>query len=180
MILYQIQGSQIIGGPYAVTSAEVRRITSTGNPEALPLSHLAGLGLLPEVRDTLGPGQGYGAPELLPDLSGVRLPAVALPPPGPPPVPQSVTRRQLYRGLMQVGWLGTTKDQIEGAVNGLLAQMPEPPREVARVEFFTSRDFLRSNPLLLGALMSPPLSKTVAEIDDFFRLCGSFDPEAQS
>lgn len=100
-------------------------------------------------------------------------------PAGPPSVPVSVTKRQLYRGLQQVGWLGTTKDQIEGAVNGLLAQMPEPPRETARIEFFTSRDYLRSNPLLLAALMGPPLSKTVAEIDDFFRLCGSFAPEGE-
>jgi len=101
------------------------------------------------------------------------------PPADPNPVPQSVTKRQLYRGLRQVGWLGTTKDQIEGAVNGLLAQMPEPPRETARIEFFTSRDYLRSNPLLLAALMGPPLSKTVAEIDDFFRMCGSFAPEGE-
>jgi hypothetical protein len=102
---------------------------------------------------------------------------VAPPPPGPAPVPQSVTKRQLYRGLMQVGWLGTTMPQIDAAISALIATMPEPPREVARVEFFTSRDYLRNNALLLGALMSPPLSKTVAEIDDFFRLCGSFAPE---
>ncbi len=101
------------------------------------------------------------------------------PAPGPAPVPQSVTKRQLYRGLMQAGWLGTTMPQIDAAITGLIAQMPEPPREVARVEFFTSRDYLRSNPLLLGALMAPPLSKTVAEVDDFFRLCGSFAPEGE-
>lgn len=92
-------------------------------------------------------------------------------------VPRSVTKRQLYRGLMQVQWLGTTQPQIDAAISGLIATMPEPPREVARVEFFTSRDYLRNNALLLGALMAPPLSKTVAEIDDFFRLCGSFAPE---
>ncbi len=99
------------------------------------------------------------------------------PPPGPAPVPESVTKRQLYRGLMQVGWLGTTMPQINAAVDSMLAQMTNPPREVARAEFYTSRDYLRSNPLLLSALMSPPLSKTVAEIDDFFRLCATFAPE---
>lgn len=99
------------------------------------------------------------------------------PPADPNPVPPSVTKRQLYRGLMQVGWLGITQPQIDAAVNGMLAQMPNPPREIARSDFFASRDYLRGNPLLVGAMMSSPLSKTVAEIDDFFRLCGSFDPE---
>lgn len=101
-------------------------------------------------------------------------------PPEPPaadPVPESVTKRQLYRGLMQVGWLGATMPQIEAAVNAMLSQMPDPPRETARVEFFTSRDFLRANPLLVAAFKSPPLSKTDAQIDEFFRLCDSFGPE---
>jgi hypothetical protein len=101
------------------------------------------------------------------------------PPPGPPPVPASVTKRQLYRGLMQEGWLGSTMPQIDAAITQMVNAMTEPPREVARVEFFTSRDYLRNNPLLIGALMSPPLSKTVAEVDDFFRLCGSFSPEGE-
>lgn len=101
------------------------------------------------------------------------------PPPGPEPVPQSVTKRQLYRGLMHVGWLGTTMPQIDAAINGMIGAMPEPPREIARVEFFTSRDYLRHNPLLSSALMAPPLSKTVEEVDDFFRLCGSFAPEGE-
>ncbi len=113
----------------------------------------------------------------------VYMPGDALPPdpaPGPDPVPSSVTRRQLYRGLMQEGWLGTNMAQIDAAINGLLQAMPEPPREVARVEFFTSRDFLRANPLLVSALTSPPLSKTTAEVDDFFRLCASFAPEGEA
>ena len=105
------------------------------------------------------------------------------PPPTPPaepdPVPVSITRRQLYRGLMQAGWLGTTMDQINAAITGMINAMPEPPREVARVEFFTSRDFLRNNPLLVSALMSPPLSKTSAQVDDFFKLCASFAPEGE-
>lgn len=98
-------------------------------------------------------------------------------PPAADPVPESVTKRQLYRGLMQVGWLGATMPQIESAVNAILSQMPDPPRETARVEFFTSRDFLRANPLLVAAFKSPPLSKTDAQIDEFFRLCASFGPE---
>lgn len=95
------------------------------------------------------------------------------------PVPQSVTKRQLYRGLMQVGWLGTTMPQIDAAITAMINQMPEPPREIARVEFFTSRDFLRGDPLLNSALASPPLNKTAADIDDFFRICGSFAPEGE-
>lgn len=96
---------------------------------------------------------------------------------GPPdknPVPESVTRRQLYRGLMQVGWLGATKPQIEASIDAMLSGMTEPPREIARTEFYTSRDFLRNNALLVGAMKSPPLAKTDAEIDEFFRLCASF------
>lgn len=98
-------------------------------------------------------------------------------PPDPNPVPESVTRRQLYRGLMQVGWLGATKPQIEASIDAMLASMPEPPREIARTEFYTSRDFLRNNALLIGAMKSQPLSKTDAEIDEFFRLCAAFPPE---
>jgi alkylation response protein AidB-like acyl-CoA dehydrogenase len=98
----------------------------------------------------------------------------------PEPVPQSVTKRQLYRGLMQMGWLGTTMPQIDAAVNTLVNQMPELPREVARSDFFTSRDYLRNNPLLVSALMGPPLSKTAEQVDDFFRLCGSFAPEGDA
>lgn len=101
------------------------------------------------------------------------------PPPGPPPVPHSVTKRQLYRGLMQAGWLGTTMPQIDAAINAMISAMPEPPREVARVEFFASRDYLSNNGLLLAALMSPPLSKTLAEVHDFFRLCASFAPDGE-
>lgn len=94
-------------------------------------------------------------------------------------VPGSVTRRQLYRGLMQVGWLGATKQQIEASIDAMLASMTEPPREIARTEFYTSRDFLRNNALLVGAMKSPPLSKTDAEIDEFFRLCAAFQPEGE-
>jgi hypothetical protein len=116
----------------------------------------------------------------------VYMPGDTLPPdppdpgPQPEPVPQSVTKRQLYRGLMQMGWLGTTMSQIDAAINAMIGAMPEPPREVARVEFFTSRDFLRNNPMLLSALMGPPLSKTAEQVDDFFRLCGSFAPEGEA
>jgi hypothetical protein len=112
----------------------------------------------------------------------VYMPGDALPPappPGPPPVPASVTKRQLYRGLMQEGWLGSTMPQIDAAITQMVNAMTEPPREVARVEFFTSRDYLSTNPMLLSALMSPPLSKTAEQVADFFRLCGSFSPEGE-
>jgi hypothetical protein len=81
---------------------------------------------------------------------------------------------------MQVGWLGTTMPQIDAAVNSIVNQMPDPPREVARSDFFTSRDYLRNNPMLMAALMGPPLSKTSEQVDDFFRLCGSFAPEGEA
>jgi len=133
------------------------------------------------IREPQPAGAVRGA--LQPDGSVIwYMPGDTLPPdpePGPDPVPASVTRRQLYRGLMQVGWLGTTMPQIDAAITAMIGAMPEPPREVARVEFFTSRDFLRNNPLLVSALMSPPLAKTSAEVDDFFRLCASFAPEGE-
>lgn len=106
---------------------------------------------------------------LPPDLFGA--------PSDPNPVPAVVTKRQLYRGLMQVAWLGATQPQIDAAVSAMLSKMPDPPREIARSDFFTSRDYYRTNELLVGALKSPPLSKTDAQIDDFFRLCGSFPAE---
>jgi hypothetical protein len=174
---YLIENGQIASGPHAVDSPTVRRLTSCGNPELLG-PDLSAWGLVPEQRETLGEGQGYGPAELLADGSAVLLPAVDVDPPAPV-VPASVTKRQLYRGLREVGWLGTTMAQIDGAINAMLAQMPEPPRELARMEFFTSRDYLRNNPLLVNALMSPPLSKTVEEVDAFFILCGSFAPEGE-
>jgi hypothetical protein len=70
--------------------------------------------------------------------------------------------------------------QIDAAVNSIVNQMPDPPREVARSDFFTSRDYLRNNPMLMAALMGPPLSKTSEQVDDFFRLCGSFAPEGEA
>lgn len=109
----------------------------------------------------------------------VYMPGDPLPPTQsePAPVPQSVTKRQLYRGLMQVGWLGATQPAIDATVQAMIAAMPDPPREVARSDFFTSREYFRANALLVGAMKSPPLSKTDAQIDDFFRLCGSFPAE---
>jgi hypothetical protein len=101
------------------------------------------------------------------------------PPPGPPPVQQSITKRQLYRGLREKGWFGTTKAQIEAAVDALLAQMPEPPRETARIEFYTSRDYLRTNAMLVAALKAPPLSLTDAGIDDFWGFCATFAPDGE-
>lgn len=173
---YLTADGAIVSGPHAVRTPLVRRLTSCGNPEALPEADLIAVGLLPEVRDTLGDGQGYGTPVI--DGQTVNVPAVDLPPPEPV-VPHSVTKRQLYRGLREVEWLGTTMAAIDASINAMLEQMPEPQRELARMEFFTSRDYLRNNALLVGALMSPPLSKTVEQIDEFFILCGSFSPDGE-
>lgn len=102
------------------------------------------------------------------------------PPPMPesgPSIPQSLTKRQLYRALMQVNWLGTTMTQIDATINAMLDAMPNPPREVARVEFFTSRDYLRNHPLLNAMVTSPQLSKTQADLDALFTLGATFQPE---
>ncbi len=104
--------------------------------------------------------------------------APLMPPPSPS-LPQLITKRQLYRGLRERAWFGTTKAQIEAAVDALLAQMPEPPRELARIEFYTSRDYLRTNPMLVAALKAPPLSLTDAGIDEFWIFCASFAPDGE-
>ncbi len=74
--VYLVQNGAIAGGPYAVSGPDVRRITSCGNPEQLSADYLRGLGLVPEVRDTLAAGQEYGAPVLQPGGASVRLPAL--------------------------------------------------------------------------------------------------------
>jgi hypothetical protein len=99
------------------------------------------------------------------------------PPPGPPPVPDSITKRQLYLALMELGWFGSTMDQINAQINALLDQLPNPPRERARAEFFTSRDYLRGHQLLNAMVTSPPLSKTQADLDVLFTLGATFAPE---
>ena len=99
------------------------------------------------------------------------------PPPGPPPVQQSITKRQLYLALMELAWFGSTMDQINAQINALLDQLPNPPRERARTEFFTSRDYLRGHALLNAMVTSPPLSKTQADLDMLFTLGATFAPE---
>lgn len=50
---------------------------------------------------------------------------------------------------------------------------------ITRAEFYTSGAYMSNNPMLLNALMSPPLSKSLEEVHDFFRLCGSFAPDGE-
>jgi hypothetical protein len=106
----------------------------------------------------------------------VYLPGDTLPPPppsGPPPVPSEVTPRQFYLALMQLGWFGTTEAAIDGYVmNFLNTQVPEPPREMARVSWNKSTMFLRANPMLIA--MAPAVGKTPADLDQLFALAATF------
>ena len=61
----------LISGPHTADSPYVRTITRCGTPEVLPL---ADYGLVPEVREPLGPDQKAGNP--LVTASAVTFPAV--------------------------------------------------------------------------------------------------------
>jgi hypothetical protein len=96
------------------------------------------------------------------------------PPPGPPPVPSQLTRRQFYRALMVKGWFGASKPAIDAVVDQLLTQLPDPPREVARVEWVESTAVFRAHPLLVQMWLA--LGRTLAELDEVFVLGETFPP----
>lgn len=93
-------------------------------------------------------------------------------PPDPNPVPLTVTRRQFYRALMVKGWFGASKPSIDTVVDQLLAALPEPPREVARVEWIESTVMTYTHPLLRQ--MWVQLGRTLPELEDVFRLADTF------
>lgn len=156
MNLYLVNAGAIVSGPHDVRSSVVRRLTACGNPEALHESALIAAGLLPEVRDTLGAGQGYGAP--LVEGQAVRLPAVDLPPPGPPPVPDQVTMRQARLALLGAGLL----DDVTAAIDAL----PEPTRTAARIEWEYSTSVQRHRGLVQQ--LGSALGMTSEQLDALF------------
>ena len=76
---YKITGNTINSGPHSLQSDAVKAIARTGNAELLSAAELLALGLVPEVRATLGYGQTHGAPVLAGDGKSVTLAAVNRP-----------------------------------------------------------------------------------------------------
>ena len=77
-----------------------------------------------------------------------------------PPVPQNVSRWQMFRAIDQA--LGLTRDQLRGMLT----------TETAKIDFDEAGGFQRDNPLI--AMVGQTLGKTEADIDDLFRLAASF------
>lgn len=85
-------------------------------------------------------------------------------PPDPLPVPDSCTRRQGQRSLLEVGKL----DEVEAAI----AAISDPfQKRVAQVEY-EAGTWERSNPFLMG--MWSQLGGTDADLDDLFRKAVTF------
>jgi len=68
---YHIQTGAIVSGPHSPQSDYVRKLTRCGTPEVLDLSEY---GLVPEIREPLGPQQSHGEPIVSADA--VTIPAV--------------------------------------------------------------------------------------------------------
>lgn len=101
----------------------------------------------------------------------VRLPD---PPASPPPVPSSVTRRQLLLGLFAGGYITAQEAEAAaatGAVPAILAEvidaMPEPQAVAARITWASMSVAERSDPMW-GAIIAAELA-TSEQIDDLFR-----------
>jgi hypothetical protein len=154
---YLIQNGQIASGPHAVDSPTVRRLTSCGNPELLG-PDLSAWGLVPEQRETLGAGQGYGPAELLADGSAVLLPAVDVEPPAPV-VPSQVTMRQARAVLILAGMLPA----VEAAIDAIA---DPTAKALARNEWERSTVVERNRGLV--SQMAAGLGLSPAQIDALF------------
>jgi hypothetical protein len=91
-------------------------------------------------------------------------------PPAPPPVPKSVTRRQLKLWLVRNR---VPLAQVEAAINTL----PEPQRAEAMIEWQDATVFERENPLLgrLAALVLRVSDKELdAALDRAFREAATY------
>lgn len=85
-------------------------------------------------------------------------------PPDPLPVPDSCTRRQGQRALLEVGKL----DEVEAAIEALSDPFQ---KRVAQVEY-EAGTWERNSPFLIG--MWSQLGGTEAELDDLFRHAQTF------
>lgn len=82
----------------------------------------------------------------------------ALPPPAPPAAPTSITPRQARLALLGAGLLD--------AVQAAFAQLPEPQRKAAQIEWEFALAIERNSPLV--AQFAPMLGLTEEQIDALF------------
>jgi len=90
--------------------------------------------------------------------------------PLPPPVPRTITRRQLRLWLVRNGY---TLAQVEALINAL----PEPQRTEARIEWEDATQYERGHPLLrqlAGRLLRLDKEALDAALDAAFREAAGF------
>lgn len=103
------------------------------------------------------------------DLDGVadtptdaQLVAAILAPDPAPPVPASVSRRQLKQWLITAGLI----DEVEAALNAIA----DPTQKALALNWWTeSQEFERTHPLVAALAAAPSIGMTDAEVDQAFR-----------
>lgn len=98
--------------------------------------------------DDVGPGWGYSAGTFTPPAANDNGPVV----------PESVSRRQAKRALLDAGLLHLVDTAIAG--------MPSPQRERAEIDWAEAVEFRRDSPLV--AFLGASLGLTSAQIDALF------------
>lgn len=123
-------------------------------------AELATIGVYPVVDDPIPDGQTATSSTLTLDGDVVRR-SWTLEPAPPPPVPASVTPRQMREALLSMALL----DQVEALVAA--------SDRATQIRWEYAVEFERTHPSwdAMGAMMDPP--RTSAEIDDLFRLASS-------
>ena len=79
-------------------------------------------------------------------------------------VPQSVTPRQIRLALLRIGL-------TEAMIDGAIATLPSPNKEVASITWKVSTEFHRDNPMV--PLLAQMLNKSPAELDQLWILASS-------
>lgn len=109
----------------------------------------------------------------------VQLPAAGSAPDAPPPVPASVTPRQLLLGLVEDGFItqdealaAATTGAVPTAIEAVLAGMSGPQAFEARITWAKMTVAERADPLV--AALGESRNMDAAALDDFFRLCATF------
>lgn len=94
--------------------------------------------------------------------------------PPPPPVPSTITPRQLILGAMADGWITAQEaedwamgNSLPGVVLNVINTLPEAERPAARITTLRMTEAERSNPLLIGVATS--LGVDDAGLDNAFR-----------
>lgn len=100
--------------------------------------------------------------------------------PLPPPIIQSVSRRQILTGLAIVGWI--TQQEAEAAlatgarpvaVEAVIEVLPEEQRFEARMKWIGFQHAHRDDPMV--SALAAAEGKTAQDVDEFFILCAGID-----